>query len=75
MITNKQLGVKATFPVYMTGLSPILIGDPWVRHKFIFNLYDVDGDQIIGSRDLVIIQENIPPTSVLGSEIQMLADH
>jgi len=50
----------------MTGLSPILIGDPWVRHKFIFNLYDVNDDQIIGSSDLVKIQANIPPSSVLG---------
>ncbi len=55
MITNKMLGVKVTFPVFMVGLAQLLLGDYWVRHKFIFTLYDLDGDGIIGSKDLVDI--------------------
>jgi len=55
IITEKMLGVRVTFPIYMTGLAPLLIGDPWIKHKFIFTLYDVNNDQIIGSTDLVEI--------------------
>ncbi len=40
-----------------------------------FNLLDVNGDKLISSSDIVEIQENIVPSSVIGQEIQMLADH
>ena len=40
-----------------------------------FNLYDVDGDGIISSSDIVEIQKNIIPSSAIGLEIQVLADH
>jgi hypothetical protein len=53
MITKRTLGIKVNFPIYMVGLSPLLIGDPLMKHQFIFNIYDIDGDKIIGSTDLV----------------------
>ena len=75
LMTGRQPGREVTFPSYMSFLSPLLLGDQYLQQLFIFNLYDINGDEIVGSSDLVEIQKHVAPSSVLGEELEMLADH
>jgi Ca2+-binding EF-hand superfamily protein len=56
-------------------LYPLFFKDSQEQQKFIFTLYDIDADGIISSADLVQVQAHVTPSSVLGEELEVMADH
>ena len=47
----------------------------YTLQKFVFNIYDIDCDGILSSADIVEVQANIAPSSVIGEEVEMIANH
>ena len=75
IISNGIKDKRIFFPQYMNAVNVLIHGGETMKMKFVFQIYDIDGDDFINGYDIVQTQSNIVPSSIVGQEVEILSKY